>query len=83
MGVAVVGETPRLTGELIGETHGVLQYTQTYLPGNQHLKDPMCWWVAGEVTENWKRVEQVAPLPLRPLPDIQCHSAAMWVAPPW
>ena len=75
MGVAVVGETPRLTGELIGETHGVLQYTQIYLPGYQHLKDPMCLWVAGEVTESWQRAEQEALFPLRPLPHIQCHNA--------
>ena len=29
VGVAVVGETPSLTGEFIGETHRVLEHTQT------------------------------------------------------
>ena len=84
MGVeAAVGETPRLTGEFIGETHRVLESTQTHTPGNQHQKGPICLWVAGEVTENWQRAEQVALFPLRPLAHIKHHNTAMWVALPW
>ena len=37
VGVAVVGETPSLTGESAGETHGVVECTQTHPPGSQHL----------------------------------------------
>ena len=81
------GETPSLTGEFVGETHRVLECTQTDPHGNQHQKGPICLWVAGEVTESLQRAEQAAlfPLrPLRPLPNIQCHNAMMmWVALPW
>ena len=80
---AAAGETPSLTGELVGETHRVLELTQTHPPGNQHQKGPVCLWVAEEVTEIWQRVEQVSFFPLRPLSHEQCHSAATWVAPPW
>ena len=38
MEVAVVGETPNLTGESLGEAHGILEGTQAHSPGNQHLK---------------------------------------------
>ena len=69
MGVeAVVVETPNLTGEFIGETHRVLEHTQADLPRNQHQKGPICLWVVGEVTESQQRVEQVALIPLGPLP---------------
>ena len=69
MGVEVAaGETPSLTGEFIGETHRVLERTQTHPPGNQHQKGPICLWVVEEVTESWQRPEQVALFPLRPLP---------------
>ena len=64
------GETPSLTGELIGETHRVLEHTQTHPPGNQHQKGTICLWVAGEVTENWQRAEQAPLFPLGPLPHI-------------
>ena len=64
VGVAVVGETPSLTGESVGETHRVLEHTQTHPPGNQHEKNPIFLWVAGEVTENGQRGEQVALFPL-------------------
>ena len=73
MGVAVVGETPSLIREFIGETHGVLDYTQTYPPGSQHQKGPICLWVVGEVTESWQGVEEAALFRLRPLPHIQLH----------
>ena len=68
VGVAAVGETPRLTGELAGETHRVLERTQTHPPWNQHQKGPICLWVAGEVTKNWQRAEQAALFPLGLLP---------------
>ena len=74
---AAVGETPRLTGEFAGETHRVLECTQTHLPGNQHQKGPLCLWVAGEVTEDQQRAEQEALFPLGPLPHIQHHNAAL------
>ena len=64
VGVAVVGETPSLTGEFVGETHEVLECTQTHPPRNKHQKGPICLWVAGEVTESQLRAEQVALFPL-------------------
>ena len=61
MGVEVAaGETPSLTGELVGETHRVLERTQTRPPGNQHQQGLVCLWEEGEVTENRQRAEQVA-----------------------
>ena len=65
---AAAGETPSLTGEFIGETHSVPERTQTHPPGNQNQQGPLCLWVAGEVTENWQRVEQVPLFPLGPSP---------------
>ena len=81
MGVAAAGQTPSLTGEFVGETHRVLEGTQTH-PENQHQKGPICLWVAGGVTENWQRAEQVALFSLGPLTRIQHHNTAMWVALP-
>ena len=79
-----MGETPRLTGEFVGETHRVPECTQTYHPpGNQQQKGPICLWVAGEVTESQLRAERVPLFDLRPLPHIQGHTAANWVVPPW
>ena len=80
---AAVGETPRLTGEVIGETKRVLERTQAHPPGNQHQKGPICLWAVGEVTERQLRAEQVALFPFRPLPHIQHHNTAMWVAQLW
>ena len=77
-----MGETPNLTGEFVGETHGVLEHTQTHPPRNQHQKGPICLWVAEEVTESWQRDKQLALFPLQPLPHIQCHNAGKWVACP-
>ena len=82
VGIAVVGETPRLTEEFVGETHRVLEFTQIHLPGGQHRKGPMYLWVAGEVTERRGRAEQVALFFLGPLPHIQHHNAAKWVSLP-
>ena len=76
MWVVVVGETPSLTGEFIGETNRVLECTQTHPPGNQHQKGPIGLWVAEEVTESRQRAKQVALFPLGPLPNVQHHNAA-------
>ena len=83
MGVTVAGETPSLTGEFVGKTYRVLECTQTHLPGNQHEKDTICLWAAGQVTESQLRAEQAALFLLGPLPHIQNHNTAMCVAPPW
>ena len=64
MWIVVAGETPRLTGEVIGETHGVLGCIQTHPPRNQHQKSPVCLWVSEEVTESQLRAQQVALFPL-------------------
>ena len=82
VGVEAAGETPSLTGEFVGETHRVLECTQTHPPGNQHQKGPLCLWVAGEGTESEQRAEQVALFPLGLLPHRQCHNTATWVVPP-
>ena len=52
-----------LTGELIGETHRVLEPTQTHPTGNQHLTGPIFLWVAGEMTESGLKTEQAAFFP--------------------
>ena len=82
MGVVVEVETPSLTGEFIGETHRVLEATQTHPPGNQHQKSPICLWVVGEVTESPLRAQQVTLFPLGPLTHRQHHKALTWIAPP-
>ena len=71
MGVKVAGETPSLTGEFVGETHMVPECTQAHPPGSQHQSGPICLWVAEGVPESQQRAEQVAFLPLGPLPHIQ------------
>ena len=76
------GETPRLTGEVVGETHRGLERAQAHPPGNQHQRGPLCLWVVEEVTESWQRAEQAALFPFRPRPHIQHHNAATWVALP-
>ena len=83
MGFAAVGETPSLTGEFAGETHRVLECTQTHPPENQHQKGPICLLEVGEVTESQPRAKQVALFPLRSLPHRQHHNTVTWVAPPW
>ena len=55
VGVEVAGETPSLTGKLVGETHGVIEHTQANPPRNQHQKGPICLGVKEEVTETHKR----------------------------
>ena len=61
MRAVVVGETPKLTGEFLGETHGILEDIEAHPPGNQGL---ICLWVVGEVTESQQRAKHVALLPL-------------------
>ena len=38
---AAAGETPSLTGEFVGETHRVLERTQTHPPRKQHQRGPI------------------------------------------
>ena len=83
MEIAVVEDTPSLTGQFVGETHSVLEHTQTHPPRNQHQKRPICLSVVEEVTENEQRAQQMALFHFGPLPHIQYHSAATWVVPPW
>ena len=73
-----VEETPSLTGEFVGQTHRVLERTQTHPPGIKHQKGPICLW---EETETQLRAEPAALFPLGPLPHIQCHNEVMWVPP--
>ena len=73
----MVGEALSLTGEFTGETHRVLECTQTLPPGNQHQKGTICLWVVGEVTESRPKVKLAALFPLRPLPHIQHHNPTM------
>ena len=63
-GAAAVGETPNLTGESIGEIHGILECTQIHQPRNQHQKDPISLWVARKVTESGARTKQSSLFPL-------------------
>ena len=51
-GVVAAGETPSLAGGFTGETHRVLECTQTHPPRNQHQKVPVCLWEVGEMTES-------------------------------
>ena len=83
VGVVAVGETPSLTGEFVGEIHGVLDHTQGHPPGNQHKKGPICLWVVVEVTESWLRAEQEVLFLLGPCPHIQHHHTVTWVTLPW
>ena len=70
MGVDVAaGETPSLTGEVVGETHRALECAKPTHPlGNQHQKGPVSLWVAEGVTGIRKRVEQAPLLPIGPSP---------------
>ena len=69
MGVgAAAGETPTLTGEVIGETHRDPERAQARPLGSQHKRGPIWLWVAEAVPEIWWRVEQAPLLPLGPSP---------------
>ena len=42
MGVeAAAGESPKLTGEFLGETHKGLECAKAYALGNQHQRGPI------------------------------------------
>ena len=77
------GETPSLIVELIGETHRVLECVQTHPPRTQHQKGPICLCVVEEVNESRPKAKQASLSLLGPLPHIQFHNAATWVALPW
>ena len=83
VGVAVVEETPSLTGDFIGEIHRVLEHTQTHVPGIQHEKGLICLCEVGEVIETQLRAKQVALFPFWPFPHIQHHNTTKRVASPW
>ena len=83
MGFEAVGETSSLTGEFVRETHRILEHTEDHPPKNHHQKGTISFGVVGQVTERRERTEQVGLFPLGPLPHIQHHNAATWVAPPW
>ena len=71
VGVEVaVGETPSLTGEVVGETHRVLEHTQTHPLRKQHQKGPILLWVVEGLTENQQRVEEAQLLPIGLLPHM-------------
>ena len=63
VGIMKAGETPSLTGESIGEAHGVLGYTQTHTLGNQHLKGYSLFVGSREVMESGVRAKQVVLFP--------------------
>ena len=83
-------ESPCLTGEFIGETHGVLECIQTHPPGNQNQKGPICLWVrvVGEVTGSWWRASSTVPS-LTPFPyratmqqrGLPCHGEYLTLCP--
>ena len=82
MGVgAAAGETPSLTGEIVGETHRGLECAQAHPLGNQHQRGPILLWVAEAVPAILWRVERVPLLPLGPSPTysitVQHHNAAL------
>ena len=67
MGVGeAAGETPSLTGGVVGETHRGLGHVQAHPLGNQHQRGPL--WVVEGVTEIQQRAEQAPLLPLGPSP---------------
>ena len=88
MGVDVaVGGTPSLTGEFIGETHRVLEHTETHPLGKQQQKGPILLWVVEGVTENWQsksksRARDIAPYQTSPL-HTALQRAATSITPPW
>ena len=85
VGVPVVGEAPGLTEESAGESHRVLERTQTHPPGNQHLKGHNS--LVGSKRSDWRvgesqAGEQAALFLLWLLPHIECHNAVKWVGHP-
>ena len=69
VGVEVAaGETPSLTGEVIGETHRGLECAQAHPLGNQHQRGRVWLWVSEWKTEIRRRVRRAPLLPLGPSP---------------
>ena len=69
VGVGVTaGETPSLTGEVLGETHRGLGHAQVHPLGNQHQRGPVWLWVAEWKIEIRWRGERAPLLPLGPSP---------------
>ena len=63
---AAAGETPSLTGEVVGETHRDLECAQAHPLENQHQRGPILLWVVEGMIEIRQRVEQAPLLPLGP-----------------
>ena len=63
MGVgAAAGETPSLTGEVVGETHRGLEHAEAHLLGNQHQRGPIRLWEAKGVAETqWSGAGAIDP----------------------
>ena len=70
VGVAVTGETLSLRGAFVGETHGVLEHTQTHPPTQESAPEGPNLLVGSRGSESHPRAKQVALFPLRPLPHI-------------
>ena len=71
---SLIGGSSSLIGEFIGETHRVLEHTQTHPPRNQYQKVPIYLWVAEEATETRQRAQKAALFPFGlPAP----HNATM------
>ena len=69
MGVgAAAGETPSLTGEVVGETHRGLECAEAHPLRKQHQRGLVWLWVAEGVTGVQWRVERAPLLPLGPSP---------------
>ena len=81
MGVEAVGETPILTGEIFGETHRVLEWTQMHLPRELAPEGPNLLVGSGG-SDSGQKAEQVALFPLGPLPHVHHHNTMTLVAPP-
>ena len=72
---AAAGETPSLTGEVVGETHRGLECAQAHPLGNQHQRGPIGLWVLKGVIEILQTVEQAPLLALGPSPKYSLSAA--------
>ena len=81
MEVEVLGETPCLSGQFVGETHTVLHiHKRTHWESAPEGSKVL--WIVGEVTESWRRAEEVPLFPLRHHPHKQYDDPVTWVALP-
>ena len=73
MGVEAVGETPSLTGEVVGETHGGLEHAQAHPTWEAAQEGPNLIVGSGVKDQNPVESGVGALAPSRPLPHIQCQ----------